>query len=223
MNMPKKPLLLAVAASLITACDSGPTADAVSVSNDGTVTDLAPAHRSVADLAIEALADHLDRPVTDIVVDSVRPVQWPDSSIGCPQPDQAYLQVITPGHKISLRVDGKSYTVHEANGRAFVCVRQKVVPGSELAPAISIAWAPQAAQARADLARALHVDEQHIVIAGAEKTYWSDSGMECGEPLADSGADPVEGYVIRLRHGSRDYTFHTDMHRVIACPAITVD
>ena len=219
-NMTRKTLILAAAMALA-ACDSEPTADAVSVAPDGTVTNLAPAHRSTADLAVEALANHLDIPVTEIVVDSVRPVDWPDSSIGCPQPDQAYLQVITPGHKIGLRANDRSYTVHEANGNAFVCVTQKAVPSSEVPQPLNIAWAKQAAQARTDLAKALHVEEQHIIIVGADLTTWSDAGMECGEATAGSG--PIEGYVIRLRHGTRDYTFHTDMQRVIACPAITVD
>ena len=89
---------------------------------------------------------------------------------------------------------------------------------------MNIAWARQAAQARADLAKALHVEEQHIIISGAEQTQWSDSGMECGGPTEELRSGPFDW----LRHYAcatalATYTFHTDMKRVIACPEITTD
>ena len=134
MNMmQKKTLVLAVAIAMATACEAEQTSDAVSVAADGTVTELSREHKSTADLAILALADHLDIPVDGIVVDSVRPVNWPDSSIGCPQPDQAYMQVITPGHKIALRVDGRS--VHRERSQ-WQCLRlreaESHAPGSQM-------------------------------------------------------------------------------------------
>jgi hypothetical protein len=43
-------------------------------------------------------------------------VDWPDSSLGNPQPGMAYLQVITPGFKIVLEYDGAHYIYHTDTG-----------------------------------------------------------------------------------------------------------
>lgn len=79
----------------------------------------------VAEAAIGALAAELGVPESAIELDTIAEVDWPDASIGCPQPDMSYAQVITPGHKITLRVNSEMHVVHEANGRAFVCKTRK--------------------------------------------------------------------------------------------------
>ena len=43
----------------------------------------------------------------DVTVLTVEPVQWADSSLGCPQEDYRYLQVITPGSRVTLEVTGE--------------------------------------------------------------------------------------------------------------------
>jgi hypothetical protein len=196
--------------------------NAVTVSSDGNVEPITMEHESIADKAILALADHLDIPVTRISVDSVRSIDWPDSSIGCPQPDQAYMQVITPGHRIALRVEDKLYTVHEANGRAFVCETRKPAVSS-VTTQLELEWAPQAAIARADLAEQLGVDPAQIIIASARGTTWTDSSLGCAEPGGEYEIGDADGYVLTLRHGSRNYTYHTDLVRIFACPPFSED
>ncbi|MDJ0907258.1 MAG: hypothetical protein QNJ00_06220 [Woeseiaceae bacterium] len=206
----------------LTACgvrgdDAGKT-----VTPDGDVTTLNAEDESVAKLAVEVLAEHLNVPQATITVDTVRAVDWPDSSIGCPQPDQAYLQVITPGHKITLRVDGRFHTVHESGGKAFVCKRQKATVGATT-PELEVVWARQAGVARRELARQLGIEESLIIIAGASGRTWSDTSLGCAQPGQEYDERRIDGYVIRLRHGSRNYTYHTDLDRVIACPAFSED
>jgi hypothetical protein len=46
--------------------------------------------------------------------------EWGDSSLGCPQPGQAYAQVITPGYEIILEMDGRPYTYHTDMGNTVV-------------------------------------------------------------------------------------------------------
>jgi hypothetical protein len=38
--------------------------------------------------------------------------EWSDSSLDCPQPGISYLQVITPGYRILLEVNGTQYEYH---------------------------------------------------------------------------------------------------------------
>ena len=97
------------------------------VPGQGTSEQLTEPQRQVARLAINALAADLQIAKEGILVDTIRAVDWPDSSYGCPQPGRAYLTVITPGHKITLRANGRDYAVHESNRRAFVCHQAKAL------------------------------------------------------------------------------------------------
>ncbi|MDQ7029065.1 MAG: hypothetical protein Q9O62_04470 [Ardenticatenia bacterium] len=48
-------------------------------------------------------------------------VMWPDSSLGCPEPGKAYLQVITPGYRFIFEAGTVRYEVHtDERGRAAV-------------------------------------------------------------------------------------------------------
>jgi hypothetical protein len=77
--------------------------------------------------------------------------------------------------------------------------------------------------ARKDLAGKLGVEERHVLINGADSQSWDSSALGCEEPGIDYEAGVYDGFALRLRHGTRNYTYHTDMKRVFACPAITED
>ncbi|MEO0574287.1 MAG: hypothetical protein AAF004_02405 [Pseudomonadota bacterium] len=191
------------------------------IQSDGTIAALSAADVNVADIAVNALADELGLRVGDIVVDSVRPVTWPDASVGCPEPGQAYAQVLTPGHKITLRANGKLFVMHEANGHAVLCTRKKTA--SQVAPGMNFSWAPLAATARADLAAQLGIAEKDIIIARGQAQQWPDSRLGCDTGDTPAQATPTDGFVITLRYGSRNYTYHADDSTVIACPAFSAD
>jgi hypothetical protein len=71
---------------------------------------------AIADLAKQKGVDP-----ARISVVSVEATEWPDSSLGCPQPGRAYMQVITPGWTIRLTLDGQTYEYHaNSNGTAVV-------------------------------------------------------------------------------------------------------
>ena len=209
----------------IAACTPDPlnTEKAKTVSLQGAVEPLQDDTMDIARLAAETLAGELNIHVNKVEVDTVRAVEWRDTSIGCPQPDRAYGQVITPGHKITLRVDGKFYFVHESKGRAFVCKRQKPKAVAGVTAQLKLEWGPKAIEARKDLATQLGVEERLVMVTSAEGTTWSDASLGCPEPGVEYETKDKPGYVIRLRYGSRDYTYHTDLDRVIACPAFSED
>ena len=64
------------------------------------------------DLARTDLAARLKIAVAQIQVVSFEQVEWPDASMGCAKPGVMYIQVITPGYKIVLSADGKTYEYH---------------------------------------------------------------------------------------------------------------
>lgn len=58
------------------------------------------------------LADQLGIDVAEVQIVSIEQVEWPDSSLGCPQPGQNYLMVITPGFRIILEANGAQVEYH---------------------------------------------------------------------------------------------------------------
>ncbi|MGC8874503.1 MAG: hypothetical protein ACP5SI_08680 [Chloroflexia bacterium] len=88
----------------------------------GASQDWGPA-QPLVDRVVADLAARLGVPGNEIAVLKVQEVDWPDSSLGCPQPGYAYLQVITPGYQILLQAQGQTYDYHTDRGQTFVLCR----------------------------------------------------------------------------------------------------
>jgi len=218
--------LVAVFAALLVACNDesegdGAPAKIPFVPGQGSEEKLTGTERDIAQLAIDALAADLQIAKDKIAIDTIRAVDWPDSSIGCPQPGRAYLQVVTPGHKITLRANGQIYFVHEANHHAIVCRQAKVFGG--ITPQREIVFAKQMLAAQKDLADRLGVPTSDIRPALGEERTWDDASLSCPEPGVEYPPGKVTGWVLTLKHGMRDYTYHTDLRRTIPCPRITAE
>jgi len=73
--------------------------------------------------AVTYLAGELGVPLEAVTAISFEPVEWPDASLGCPQPGMMYAQVVTPGYRILLEVDGVQYEIHtdQAGGSVVTC------------------------------------------------------------------------------------------------------
>jgi len=68
--------------------------------------------QQLAARATEELAQELGVSPDEIAVVAVEAVEWRDASLGCPQPDTMYAQVITPGYRIVLQAGDETYEVH---------------------------------------------------------------------------------------------------------------
>lgn len=67
-----------------------------------------------ADMApiVAAIAEELGAAASDVTVVSATPEVWPDASLGCPQPDMLYAQVVTPGFRVVVEVGGEEIEFH---------------------------------------------------------------------------------------------------------------
>jgi hypothetical protein len=63
-------------------------------------------------LALEAAADRLGVSVDELTIESVEPMDWPDTSLGCPKEGQFYAQVITPGYLVLVSANGTTVEYH---------------------------------------------------------------------------------------------------------------
>jgi hypothetical protein len=59
-----------------------------------------------------AIAEDLGVPPPTVQVVTMEPRDWPDSSLGCPQPDMLYAQVVTPGYMVLVEVSGERIEYH---------------------------------------------------------------------------------------------------------------
>lgn len=207
-------------------------ASASACANDAREADVTPATKTpaakpeasedLATLAVETLRKHLANPAAEVEVLSVTPIEWRDSSLGCPRPDFGYMQVITPGHLAVLRHDGKTYQVHMAERSAFVCENEMGEFAQEKAPTprveVPVTLERMEELARTDLARRLGVSADQISIADAQPVVWQDLSLGCPQPGQSYKAVPVKGHVLRLSYHGRTYTYHTDRYRVLPCP-----
>jgi hypothetical protein len=76
-----------------------------------------PVRQAIADLAARLAVS-----TEAIKIVQAEAVVWPDGSLGCPEPDMMYTQVIVEGMKIILAVEGEEYHYHYGDARGvFLC------------------------------------------------------------------------------------------------------
>jgi hypothetical protein len=71
---------------------------------------------------LAAIARELGVAPEAVSIVSLEPVAWPDSALGCPQPGEVYLDVITPGYRVVVDIDGQEYELHaDERGNVVRC------------------------------------------------------------------------------------------------------
>lgn len=92
------------------------------------------AHDAAVELARSTLARELGCAAADVAMVDAEAVDWSDSALGCPQPGMMYMQMITPGYRVTLEHDGQRYQVHTDGGqRAVRCDQIKFPFGGKRA------------------------------------------------------------------------------------------
>lgn len=72
------------------------------------------------DQAMQDLAQQLSISTGQINLVEATAVTWPDSSLGCPQKDMQYTQVLTPGYLILLEYGGHIFEYHTGSVSTIV-------------------------------------------------------------------------------------------------------
>jgi hypothetical protein len=71
---------------------------------------------------ITAIAADLGAAPEDLMVLRVEPRDWPDTSLGCPQPGEVYAEVITPGFLVEVEHAGERIEYHtDDQGNVIRC------------------------------------------------------------------------------------------------------
>ena len=81
-----------------------------------------PELHGLIDKAKKDLAQRLSISIDLINGVEAKAVIWSNSSLGCPQPDMFYTEVLTPGYLILLNANGQDYEYHAGkNSDIFLC------------------------------------------------------------------------------------------------------
>ena len=87
------------------------------------------ASEPLVELAKTDLANRTGIDKEQIAMVSVKAVDWPDTSLGCPEPGMFYAQVITPGYRIVLSHDGERYEYHTDRSSRVTLYQQQSPAG----------------------------------------------------------------------------------------------
>lgn len=130
-----KPRGLAALLLASTACATAgglePTAPSPRAAEEAQVKlgERAPDEAAARERAIERakthLATKLDIAPATIALVSAKAATWSDASLGCPEPDRLYAQVVTDGHEVVLEAKGTTHELHVGPKRVVACVKKK--------------------------------------------------------------------------------------------------
>ena len=175
----------------------------------------------VAVLARKTLAQKLGLAEDRVLVEETAAVEWPDASLGCPQKGMVYAQVVTPGHRVRLRVGDRTYDVHVGHGRAVVCEGKRRAEASEPDAAAEGPYVVAAVRvseaARTHLAGRLKLREKDVDVSFVKPTTWPDAGLGCSPPGETHEPKVTPGFVVQLEAKGKAYRYHADTSRVLPC------
>jgi hypothetical protein len=108
-------LSLYAAALLLAACTGANSPDATADDASSWAAD------SPEGIAVQAIVAATGADPQAVKIISVTEADFSDSSLGCPEPGMAYMQVITRGYRVVAEYDGLQYDVRGSGKRGIVC------------------------------------------------------------------------------------------------------
>ena len=173
--------------------------------------------------AVDHLADELGVLAVDVQVVAVEQVTWPDSSLGLPQPGEAYLTVLTPGYRVQLSVAGEQFVYHtDKQDRVLraaappAAAEPAIEPPAEMQPepwpdvdTIPKAVEAVAQECCADLARRLGIPVDEVDVEYADPVTFRDTALGLPQPGEQTGEAATPGHRLSLAAGDIHYVYTT--------------
>ena len=163
--------------------------------------------QALSELRVQ-VAEQLGISDTMLTLVSAEEVTWPDTSLGCPQPDMMYAQVLTPGWQVVfVDATGQEYQVHtdEDHEQFIICD----LPGEAIQPPAH-QDNPAVEAAIKTLVEQEGVTAASVTVVDVTAVDWPDSCLGCAGPEEVCLMVITPGYRITLRSGAETYALHTD-------------
>ena len=173
---------------------------------------------TVIALATEDLAERLEVAAEKIAVLEAKPIEWSDTSLGCPQPGKMYDQVITLGYRIIMKVGGEQYEYHsDKEGRKLELCQDDRERIEILRRMVSPEKTVTSAQE--DLARRLGIPDGEVTVVSVVGDEFPASNLGCPCPKCPELPIPafVTGQRITLTAQGKNYEYHARRNMVVFC------
>ncbi|MBN1874997.1 MAG: hypothetical protein JXA33_12265, partial [Anaerolineae bacterium] len=179
---------------------------AIPQSDDTSSTPTAPINTLIVRVAkSEGLAPE------DLEILSMAETTWNDTSLGCPQPDMVYAQILVSGWLIRLQdAAGNEYEIHTGKDMEpfIVCDTGTTIirplpdrpPQSNPAVDAAIRW----------LAENKNISSETVLVKSIESVQWPDSCLGCPQTKETCLMVVTPGYRIVLLSEDQTYELYTD-------------
>lgn len=144
---------------------------------------------------------------------------FPDASLGCPEPDMLYAQVLTPGWTVLAEAEGRRFDVRVAGDSGRICHRKSLpAPGPRDA---DTAVERAARLARDELAQSTGASADAVRLLGwwpvPAGTAVPGCAIDCPAGAADCGV------LLELELDDRRYRYHVGNGSARPCVEISPD
>lgn len=160
------------------------------------------------------VASRLGVSIEEVRIVQVEAVEWPDASLGCPEPGKMYIQVITPGYRVVLQAAGKTFEYHTDRGSRAVLCEAGAKPPLRRPFLTDVRYAIE--RSRADLARRKGVDEQSIAVVEAAQVKNLASPVPC-PPAENLARIAGPAYQVTLALEGKTYVYRVRGDAVVLC------
>jgi hypothetical protein len=142
---------------------------------------------------LEALAAKLDVALTQLEIQVLKPVTWPDACLGIPEAGEACAQVQTPGYGGMLFLDGEQFEFRMDESAENI----RLIPGAALS-------------ARQTLAFRLGLSMEQINIIDIQPQEWPDACLGLAQAGQICAQMITPGYLVVLEVDGDQYEYRTD-------------
>ena len=184
-----------------------------------------PEAQAAVETARAFLAEHLGVAVEQAGMVSVEPVEWPDTSLGCPEPGKMYAQVLTPGYRVVLQVRNRRYELHTDRSGKRVVLCPGPAPGEQIPLRRARSKEEIVALAREHLAQRLDVPLDAVEVVSVEEEWWDDETLGGPRPPGNypdrAYPGPIPGYRIILAAEGVQYEYRSGRVWLIFCGMVS--
>jgi len=151
----------------------------------------------LAEMSVMVLAEQLGMSPGEIEMIQVEMTDFPDASLGVPEPGMDYAQVITPGYIITLEAAGRTYRYHGANDRVVAVPDEAAASASDIViTGVQVADGSMTVRGQSSLPNGACLGSE-LWADGEMQTWWP--GEECIEVQAGNWI-----FTLPLGEGSQD-------------------
>ncbi len=170
-----------------------------------------PAQQRAVDALTPLVAAQLGIAPEALRIVEMEQVTWSDASLGCPQPDHMYADVLTPGwHVVYEDAEGHSYNVHTGEDLENFVICDVPAPDSRAPEAEPGQGNPAVEAALNLLIRTLDAPRDELEVLSSEAREWPDTCLGCPGVEEMCAMVITPGYRIEIMYEGIEHVVHTD-------------